>query len=145
VEFLRGIGVEHVIVGTDAAAVAEVKEITGGLGVDGAVEFTGNRALAQLCIAAMRPGGTLVTAGADWSGDPFPIMDQDFVRLELTIRGVRGSKLDDQRIVLDLLARAVITPAIFAVMPLSRVARAHELLEQSEVRGRIVLDPWQDA
>jgi putative oxidoreductase len=144
VEFLRGIGADHVIVGTDASA-AEIKEITGGLGVDGAVEFTGNPALAKLCIAAMRPGGTLVTAGADWSGEPFPIMDQDFVRLELTIRGVRGSTLDDQRIVLELLGRGLVKPAIFAVMPLSRVARAHEALEQSEVRGRIVLDPWKDA
>jgi NADPH:quinone reductase-like Zn-dependent oxidoreductase len=144
VEFLRGIGADHVVVGTGAAAVAEVKDITGGLGVDGAVEFTGNRALAKLCIAAMRPGGTLVTAGADWSGEPFPIMDQDFVRLELTIRGVRGSKLDDQRIVLELLGRGLIKPAIFAVMPLSAIARAHDLLEQSEVRGRIVLDPWKD-
>jgi NADPH:quinone reductase-like Zn-dependent oxidoreductase len=145
VQFLRSIGAEHVIVGTDAAAVAEIKDLTSGLGVDGAVEFTGNHALAQLCIAAIRPGGTLVTAGADWSGEPFPIMDQDFVRLELTIRGVRGSKLDDQRIVLELLSRRRIKPAIFAMMPLSAIADAHALLERSEVRGRIVLDPWRDA
>jgi len=144
VEFLRQIGVAHVVVGAGEGAAAEIKELTGGLGVDGAVEFTGNQALARLCLAAMRPGGTLVTAGADWSGEPFPIMDQDFVRLELTIRGIRGSKLDDQRIVLDLLARGEIKPSVFAVMPLSGIAHAHALLERSEVSGRIVLDPWLD-
>jgi putative oxidoreductase len=142
--FLKWMGADHVVVGPSAEAAAEIKAYTGGLGVDGAVEFTGNEALAQLCIEAMRPGGTLVTAGADWSGDRFPIRDQDFVRLELTIRGIRGSTLNDQRMVLELLERKSIRPAIFDVLPLSAVARAHDLLERSEVSGRIVLDPWKD-
>jgi NADPH:quinone reductase-like Zn-dependent oxidoreductase len=144
VEFLRQMGVEHVIIGAGDSAISEIRGITGGMGVDGAVEFTGNPQLARLCIGAMRPGGTLVTAGADWSGERFPIKDQDFVRLELTIRGIRGSKLDDQRIVLALLEQSLIKPAIFDVMPLHAVARAHDLLEQSQVRGRIVLDPWKE-
>jgi len=143
-DFLHRIGCAHVLVGADAEALARIDEITEGMGVDGAVEFTGNHGLAKLCIAAMRPGGTLVTAGADWSGERFPILDQDFVRLELTIRGIRGSKLDDQRIVLDLLRRGLIKPAVFAIMPLSAIAKAHELLERSDVTGRIVLDPWRD-
>jgi len=42
------------------------------------------------------------------------------------------------------LRRALIKPAVFAVMPLSAIAKAHELLERSDVTGRIVLDPWRD-
>ena len=38
---------------------------------------------------------------------------------------------------LDLLARNIIRPAIFAVMPLAQIARAHELMERSQIRGRI--------
>ena len=144
-EFLRRRGVEHPIVAADAAAAPAIKDLTGGLGVDAAVEFTGNPKLARLCIDAMRPGGTLVTSGADWSGERFPVVDQDFVRLELTIRGIRGSQLADQRAVLDLLARKAIQPAIFAVMPLSTIARAHSLLENATITGRIVLDPWTEA
>jgi len=145
VAFLERMGCDHVIVGADARAVAQLKEIGDGFGLDGAVEYTGNRDLQRFAIDAMRPGGTLVTAGADWSGEHFPIIDQDFVRLELTIRGIRGSTLDDQRAILALLARGAIDPAIHAVMPLSAIARAHELVERSEIAGRIVLDPWQDA
>lgn len=143
--YLKEIGVAHVVVGSDAQALAAIKDLTGGLGVDGAVEYTGNQQLARLCIEALRPGGTLVPVGADWSGERFPVVDQDFTRLELNIRGIRGSTLDDQRIVLDLLKRDIIRPSIFAVMPLSQIARAHQLLERSEIRGRIVLDPWRDA
>ncbi len=143
--YLREIGATHVLVGPDAEAVAAIKEITGGLGADGAVEYTGNPQLARLAIDALRPGGTLVPVGADWSGERFPVIDQDFARLELNIRGIRGSTLDDQRIVLDLLGRGRIRPAVFAKLPLCEVARAHALLERSEIKGRIVLDPWADA
>ena len=117
------------------ATVAAIRDLTDGLGVDGAVEYTGNPQLARLCIDVIRPGGTIVPVGADWSGERFPIVDQDFARLELNLRGIRGSTLNDQRIVLDLLGRGVIKPAIHAVMPLSAIAQAHELLERSESKG----------
>jgi len=143
-EFLCRLGCEHVVVGADERAAAEIKALSGGLGVDGAVEYTGNQELAKLCLETIRPGGTIVTAGADWSGERFPILDQDFARLELNLKGIRGSTLNDQRIVLELLQRQAIRPAIHAVLPLSQIARAHEMLERSQVTGRIVLDPWQD-
>jgi D-arabinose 1-dehydrogenase-like Zn-dependent alcohol dehydrogenase len=124
-------------------AVAMIREATGGTGVDGAIEFTGNRALFRLAIDCLRLGGTLVPVGADWSGAPIPIADQEFTRLELSIRGIRASRLNDQRIVLDLLAKKKIAPHIFAVLPLAEIARAHEMLERGEITGRIVLDPWR--
>jgi hypothetical protein len=36
-------------------------------------------------------------------------------------------------------------PVIFDVMPLSAVARAHSLLENATITGRIALDPWTAA
>jgi NADPH:quinone reductase-like Zn-dependent oxidoreductase len=143
VPFLKQMGCDHVIVGSGENAAADIRALGSVLGIDGAVEYTGNPQLARLCLDVIRPGGTIVTAGADWSGERFPITDQDFVRLELNLKGIRGSTLADQRAVLDLLQRKAIRPAIHAVMPLSAVARAHELVERSELTGRIVLDPWQ--
>jgi hypothetical protein len=43
------------------------------------------------------------------------------------------------------LARHAIQPAIFGVMPLAAIAKAHLLLEDGAITGRIVLDPWRDA
>lgn len=148
VAYLEGMGADRVVVVADDAmekAVAMIREATGGTGVDGVIEFTGNRALFRLSIDCLRLGGTLVPVGADWSGAPLPISDQEFTRLELSIRGIRASRLNDQRIVLDLLAKKKITPRIFAVLPLAEIARAHEMLERGEITGRIVLDPWREA
>jgi hypothetical protein len=55
----------------------------------------------------------------------------------------RRSRLEARRWrpVLELLARSAIQPVIFDVMPLSAVARAHSLLENATIMGRIALDP----
>ena len=71
-----------------------------------------------------------------------PISALDMIRIEPNIRGIRGSRLDDQRVVLELLKLKRIKPRIHAVMPLSRIVDAHRLLEGGAVEGRIVLDPF---
>ena len=140
---LKAIGVDHVVViGSEtAAAVAEIRDITEGEGVDSAVDFTGKPATMRLCFDSMRLGGTFVPGTAEWTRDPLPISALDMIRIEPNIRGLRGSRLDDQRIVLELLAAGRINPRIHAVMPLSHVREAHYLLEGGSVEGRIVLDP----
>jgi NADPH:quinone reductase-like Zn-dependent oxidoreductase len=142
----RGASVVLVVDPDDAESVdlaaSDIRRLTHGRGADGAIEFTGDRRLLRLCIDGIRLGGTIVPVGADWTGTPIPLTDQDLTRLELNIRGIRGSRLDDQRIVLELLARDAITPEIFDVMPLAQAAQAHLLLEAGQATGRIVLDPW---
>jgi NADPH:quinone reductase-like Zn-dependent oxidoreductase len=125
-----------------ALATTAIRGLTDGRGADGAIEFTGDRRLLRLCIDTICLGGTIVPVGADWTGTPIPLTDQDLTRLELNVRGIRGSRLDDQRIVLELLARKAINPEIFDVMPLARTAHAHAILEAGKATGRIVLDPW---
>jgi D-arabinose 1-dehydrogenase-like Zn-dependent alcohol dehydrogenase len=63
--------------------------------------------------------------------------------LELNVKGIRGSRMHDQRSVLELLRHGAITPEIFRILPLSKAREAHQLLEAGKATGRIVLDPWQ--
>ncbi len=141
-ETLRRAGVEPVILADDVSqSVARIRALTDGRGVDAAIEYTGKAPLLRLCVDSLRLGGTFVPGTADWTTDPMPISALDMIRLELNIRGIRGSRLNDQRIVLQLLAEGRIEPKIHAVMPLSQIAKAHALLESGEVEGRIVLDP----
>lgn len=105
-------------------------------------DYSGDPAMVRLCVDVLRPGGTLVTVAGEGSSDPLPITAADCVRLELNIRGVRASTLNDQRTVLELLAQDRIHPSIHAVMPLSEVRAAQQLLETGNLTGRIVLDPW---
>lgn len=143
VEFLKAQGAARVFVLPMSNLSESVRAAGGRLGVDAAIDYSGDPDMVRLGIDVLRPGGSLVVVAGEGSSDRLPLTAGDCVRLELNIRGSRASTLDDQRIVLELLAQRRIRPAIHAVMPMSEVRAAQELLESGAVTGRIVLNPWE--
>jgi NADPH:quinone reductase-like Zn-dependent oxidoreductase len=141
-DFLRSLGASHVMIVPGDNVAAEIRAAGDTLGLDGAVDYSGDPVMQRLGVDVLRPGGTLVPVAGEGSSNPMPITSGDCVRLELNIRGARASTLHDQRTVLKLLAQGAIRPAIHSVMPLSEVRAAQQLLDSGEVSGRIVLDPW---
>lgn len=140
-EKLAEIGVDVVVVGEQTASTAaEIRALTGGEGVDSVIDFTDNRRLIELSIAALRLGGRMCLAGGDPS--ELPLSTADLVRLECTVMGVRGARRRDALAVLDLLHRGLINTPIAARFPLSQAAEAHRMLENDQsMVGRIVLIP----
>lgn len=136
---LKGSGADHVVV-TGSDDLRAVRDLTGGRGVDGAIDYTGNQALIRLCYEAMRLGGTLcLTYGGPTS---LPITGEDMNRSELTIKAVRGGTPADQLAVWELINRGVLRIPIDRVFPLSEAAQAHAAQEAGNLVGRIVLHPW---
>jgi 2-desacetyl-2-hydroxyethyl bacteriochlorophyllide A dehydrogenase len=124
-------------------AAATIRAFTGGDGVDGAVEYTGEQSLMRLCIDVMRHGGTFCPVGGELKELPLRVVD--LVSKELNVHGVRASTRNDQRIVAELLEKGRITMPIHAVLPLARAAEAHAMLERgTDLVGRIVLHPWDE-
>jgi NADPH:quinone reductase-like Zn-dependent oxidoreductase len=67
------------------------------------------------------------------------------VSKELNVHGIRGATRNDQRVVAELLEKGRLRMPVHAVLPLSKAARAHAMLEGGEnLVGRIVLHPWDD-
>lgn len=141
-DFLRRCGASDVFVLGDGDPVVAVRKLSDDLGVDGAVDYSGDPRMIRLCVDVLRPGGTLVPVAGEEGKEPLPISAADCVRLELNIRSARASTLNDQRAVLALLAQRKIDPAIDAIEPMSMVRAAHARLAAGAVSGRIVLDPW---
>jgi putative oxidoreductase len=138
---LKREGADFVIDSGRADAVATIRSLTNGEGVDAAVEFTGATALMRLCIDALRLGGTFCPVGGELNEIPLRVVDM--VSKELNVRGIRGATRNDQRIVAELLAKGRLTMPIHAVLPLAEVAQAHAMLEAGDdLVGRIVLHPW---
>lgn len=136
-------GADFVVETSRPDALARIRDITGGEGVDGAVEYTGATELMRLCIDAMRLGGTICPVGGELAAVPLRVVD--LISRELNVHGVRASTRNDQRIVVELLQKRRIAMPIHAVLPLSRVAEAHRMLEDSaDMVGRIVLHPWEE-
>lgn len=142
VGFLDRLGASEVFVTADGDPTAKIRFASAPLGVDGAVDFSGDPAMLRLCVDVLRPGGTMVIVAGEGSGEPIPVKASDFIRLELNLKGARASTIKDQVAVLDLLRMNRIHPVIHRKIPMSEIKFAHEHLESGDVSGRILLDPW---
>ncbi|OLQ74698.1 hypothetical protein BIT28_16155 [Photobacterium proteolyticum] len=120
----------------------EIMEFTHQQGVEHAIEYTGNTTLQQLAYDVLRLGGNLCPVGGDVTSSGLPWGIMDLVAKEMTILGIRGSRLNDQRVYLEMLANGKISPAIATTLPLSEVQSAHKLVEEHKVVGKVMLDPW---
>jgi L-iditol 2-dehydrogenase len=96
----------------------EVARLTGGHGVDIALEVVGVSATLNLALASVRRGGSVVLVGNLAAKTDFPL--QSVVTRELTLHGTCASA-GEYPLCLDLIARGVIRvePMISAVAPLA--------------------------
>jgi putative oxidoreductase len=140
---LSELGADAAVVTTDLErARADVLALTGGEGVDHAVDYTGSPELLRFLGTVMRLGGRLVVS-SEQGREPMPFTAADMIRLELNLLGIRGARMNDMLAVLKLLGGGRINTRIAARFPLARVGEAHTLLETSpDLVGRIVVLPW---
>ncbi|MDB5597635.1 MAG: zinc-binding alcohol dehydrogenase [Hyphomicrobiales bacterium] len=119
---------------------AEVMRITGGKGVDVLYDNIANPKVLPDAFHAIGENGRLVTAGAH--GGPNVMID--FFHLydkKITIRGMPGSRDADRPKCFAAAAEGKIKVQIAHVLPLSRAAEAHRMMERDPGMGKIVLDP----
>jgi putative oxidoreductase len=137
------LGADAAVVTADAErARAEVLALTGGEGVDHAVDYTGSPDVLRFLGGVMRLGGSIVIT-SEQGREPMPFIASDMIRLELNLLGIRGARMNDMLTVLKLLGAGRIRTRIAARFPLARVGEAHELLVNSpDLVGRIVVLPW---
>ncbi|HVE14487.1 MAG TPA: NAD(P)-dependent alcohol dehydrogenase [Elusimicrobiota bacterium] len=68
-ELARRYGADAVVDFRKGDPVKAILELTGGLGVDGAVEALGSQATFEACVRATRPGGVISNVGYHGKGD----------------------------------------------------------------------------
>jgi len=120
--------------------VSEVMQITGGKGVDVLYDNIANPAVLPLAFRAIGMDGRLVTAGAH-AGPDVAIDFSHLYHKRITIKGRPGFTPEDLPDCLVAAAEGKIMPQIDRVLPLSRAAEAHRLIEENGGQGKIVLDP----
>lgn len=142
-KILTGLGADAAVVTTDPEGTrAEIMALTGGHGVDHAVDYTGSPDVLRFLGGVMRLGGSLVVS-SEQGREPLPFFASDLIRRELNLLGIRGARMNDMLTVLNLLGAGRIKTRIAARFPLAKVGEAHELLVTSpDLVGRIALLPW---
>jgi NADPH:quinone reductase len=118
----------------------EIMKITGGKGVDVLYDNIANPAVLPTAFHAIGMNGRLVTAGAH-AGPNITIDFSHLYHKQITIRGRPGYTPSDLPDCLAAAALGKVIPQIECVLPLSRAAEAHRMVENNEGQGKIVLDP----
>jgi NADPH:quinone reductase-like Zn-dependent oxidoreductase len=117
----------------------EVRKITNKEGVDIVVEHVGS-ATWDDSVKSLKPAGTLVTCGA--TTGPNASLDLRFVySRQLSILGSYMGTMGELYEVLGHIFAGRLKPVVDRTLPLQETRAAHELMEKSQMFGKIVVNP----
>jgi NADPH:quinone reductase-like Zn-dependent oxidoreductase len=104
--------------------------------VDAVMETTGAATWSH-SVRALKPGGTIVVAGAT-TGDPSPAQLTRIFFLQLSVVGsTMGTRAELERLVRFMVERKI-EPAIATTLPLHQARQGFEAMLAGETRGKIV-------
>ncbi len=138
-QYALDIGADHAIDYTDADFASRVRELTGGRGVDVVVDHIGAETW-QDSLRSLAKGGRLVTCGATTGPNPETEIRRIFWN-QLSVIGstmATPGEIDD---VLPLVWDGTFDVRVRDTLPMSESARAHDLVENREGFGKVVVVP----
>jgi NADPH2:quinone reductase len=138
-EYAAEVGADHTIDYEEESFADAIDEQTDGRGVDVVVDHIG-KATWQDSLHSLVKGGRVVTCGATTGRDPETDINSIFWnQLEIlgSTMGTPG-EVDD---VLELVWKGELEPRIRETLPMSDIDRAHEIIEEREGFGKVVVVP----
>jgi len=135
----RGFGADYVVNYEERDFADRVREHTGKRGVDVVVDHVG-AATYDDSLASLAKGGRLVTCGATTGADPGAGLRRIFWN-QLSVIGSTMAARGESDDVLELVWDGTFEVAVRQVLPMSATARGHELLEDREGFGKVVVVP----
>ncbi|SDF06253.1 zinc-binding dehydrogenase [Halorientalis regularis] len=116
-----------------------IQDITGYRGVDVVVDHIG-AATWNKSLASLAKGGRIVTCGATTGPNPETDVNRIFWNQLEVIGSTMGTpgEVDD---VLELVWEGEFEPRVRDTLPMSETARAHEMLQEREGFGKVVVRP----
>jgi len=135
----RALGADHGINHYQQKISDEVRKITNKEGVDIVVEHVG-AATWEERVKSLKPAGTLVTCGA--TTGPNVGLELRFVySRQLSLLGSYMGSMGELYEVLAHVFAGRLKPIIDRIFPLKDIRAAHEYMENSQMFGKIVLNP----
>jgi NADPH:quinone reductase-like Zn-dependent oxidoreductase len=133
------LGAEAGLVHSEPGWSDDVRRLTGGRGVDCAIDHVGTATFSEV-VRSLAGGGKMVLCGAS-SGSQVELDLIDLFARQIAIIGSSDGSRAELLEVLRLLAEGVVEPVVDRVLTLDEAAKAQQLLEERRHFGRILLDP----
>lgn len=144
-QLAKDLGAAFVINGKTADTVAEVRKLTGGAGVDVALEAVGSTPTVRIAIESVRKGGTVTLIGNIAPNVEIPL--QAVVSRQIRLQGSAASAGEYPQCI-EMLARGAINlkPLISVVAPLEQGAEWFERLHERQPNlMKVILSPTEAA
>ena len=132
-------GADHVIDYEANDFAEEINALTRKRGVDVVVDHVGEATYPD-SLKSMAKGGRLVTCGATTGGNPGAGLNRIFWN-QLSVIGSTMATPGEVDDVLDLVWDGTFEPRVREVLPMSEAERAHEMIENREGFGKVVVRP----
>lgn len=136
-EYAREHGADEGINTTTTDVTEAVLELTGGRGVDLVFDHLGP-ALFDASIRALRPKGRLVFCGTT-TGDTVQVHLPSAYHRGITLMGSESYSFADFEQMITYCWSGKLKSIIDRTLPISQVAKAHQLMANDELRGKLVL------
>ena len=135
------IGAEAAVDASKDDVTEALLELTGGLGVDVAIDFVSQDTTLEAAAEALDKGGRLVTLGG-FTPKPFRLSAGSLLNGELEVIGSRSFTKQEIIESLELCARGDVWPIVTETYRLEEAEKVHERLEAGAITGRaaIVMD-----
>ena len=133
----REAGAAEVIDASKGNVAEALIELTGGRGVDAAIDFVSATSTLEAGVEALGKGGRMVTLGG--AGQPFQASSMAMLHKELDLLGSRYVTRCEILDCLDLVASGEVWPIVTDIRKLEEAEAIHERVEKGEVIGRAAL------
>jgi len=134
---LRDAGADEVVISPDLNFSPEVKRLTDDRGVNVALEITGSLTF-DAAVRSLAPGGRLVMVGS-LETRSVSFLPGLMILKELEFIGSFATTTAELSEAFRLITEGKVRPVVSEVMALDDVARAHSMLFDRQITGRVVL------
>ncbi len=135
----RNAGADDVVDATKENVVEALFELTGGAGVDVAIDFVSSRETLENAVRCLGKSGRMVTLGGGNTDKMFEISAGELLNKEIQIMGSRYVTKQEVLESLELVARGQFWPLVTEIVALEQAEALHQRVEQGLVTGRAAL------
>lgn len=130
-------GADQLVDAAKGNVADQLLEMTGGKGVDVAIDFVSAKATLAPAVAALGKGGRLVTLGGN--GAEFSVNAAEILRKEIELLGSRYATKTEVMESLEIAVRDGLWPTVTEKVPLADAEKIHGRLDRGLITGRAAL------